>query len=146
MNKTKKWGVVPFRARRDGTMEVLVITTRNDNWGLPKGNLIKRLGPRRTALREAFEEAGALGRLVPGKGFSHREKGGVLRLYPMQVSHLLQQWPEDAQRERRWVKPAKAVKMIKNKAMRRAVESLAARMAEPGEASPAPTPVESLVA
>ena len=137
MNKTNKWGVVPFRSMRDGTMEVLVITTRNDNWGLPKGNLIKRLGPRRTALREAFEEAGALGRLADGKGFSHREKGGSLRLYPMQVSHLLQQWPEDSRRERRWVKPDKAVKMLKNKAMRRAVENLAARMREPVESLPA---------
>ena len=146
MNKTNKWGVVPFRLMRDGKMEVLVITTRNDNWGLPKGNLIKRLGPRKTALREAFEEAGALGRLVDGKGVSHREKGGVLRLYPMQVSHLLLQWPEDSRRERRWVKPDKAVKMIKNKAMRRAVESLAARRPESVEDSPASTPVESLVA
>ena len=49
-----KWGVVPYRKKK-GKVEVLVITTRNDNWGLPKGNFIKKLGARRTALREAFD-------------------------------------------------------------------------------------------
>ena len=37
-------------------VEVLLITTRNDNWALPKGNLVKKLGTKRTALLEAYEK------------------------------------------------------------------------------------------
>ena len=49
----KKWGVVPYRMR-NGFVEVLLITTHNDNWALPKGNLVKKLGTKRTALLEAY--------------------------------------------------------------------------------------------
>ena len=35
--------------------------------GLPKGNLMNKLGPRRTALQEAYEEAGILGTIVDQK-------------------------------------------------------------------------------
>ena len=59
----KKWGVVPYRMRK-GFVEVLLITTHNDNWALPKGNLVKKLGAKRTALLEAYEEAGVLLSLI----------------------------------------------------------------------------------
>lgn len=121
----KKWGVVPYRTR-NGKVEVLVITTRNSNWGLPKGNLIKRLGARRTALMEAYEEAGILGN-IEGRGETFGEgQTQVLHFYPMEVCKELDRWPEKEQRRRRWVSPIEAQRLLKHKTHRKAVASLAA--------------------
>ena len=120
-----KWGVVPYRKKK-GKVEVLVITTRNNNWGLPKGNFIKKLGARRTALREAFEEAGILGR-IEGKGKSFAMgKSATLHFFPMVVCRQLNRWPEKGRRTRRWVSISKARRLLKRKAHRKAVAKLAA--------------------
>ena len=60
-----KWGVIPFRIKDSEIIEVLIISTRRKNWSFPKGNLIKTIGPERTALLEAYEEAGIEGTLYP---------------------------------------------------------------------------------
>jgi len=125
MAKNKKWGVVPYRKKADGTVEVLVVTTDNDNWVLPKGNLIKRIGRKKTALREAFEEAGAVGEIVDTNGTIYKGKDETLHLYPMHVSKLLPRWPEESRRKRKWVKAKKARRMLKRKSMQKAVKALA---------------------
>jgi 8-oxo-dGTP pyrophosphatase MutT (NUDIX family) len=121
MAKEKKWGVVPFR-RKKGKVQVLLITTRNRNWGLPKGNLIKKIGARKTALQEAFEEAGILGRLGErGKKYSPSREDSIF-FWPMEVKKELNRWPEHRQRDRKWVTPSKARSMVKKKAARKALE------------------------
>ena len=124
MAKNKKWGVVPYRKKADGTVEVLVVTTDNDNWVLPKGNLIKRIGRKKTALREALEEAGAIGEIVEPGATTYKGKDEVLHLYPMQVNKLLAVWPEQSRRKRKWIKAKKANRMIKRKSMQKAVADL----------------------
>lgn len=120
MAKDKKWGVVPYRKKK-GKIQVLLITTRNDNWGLPKGNLIRKLGARKTALREAYEEAGIIG-CIEGKGklFTFEQEESI-HFWPMEVEKELTSWPESNSRDRKWVKPSKAFQMIKRKASRKAV-------------------------
>ena len=66
-----KWGVVPFRVLASEKVEVLIISTRQKNWSFPKGNLMKDIGPRRTALLEAYEEAGIDGNLHLGANPMH---------------------------------------------------------------------------
>tara|TARA_A100001037_G_scaffold292326_1_gene307522 strand:- start:237 stop:617 length:381 start_codon:yes stop_codon:yes gene_type:complete len=124
MAKNKKWGVVPYREKEDGTIDVLVVSTAKDNWVLPKGNLIKRIGKRKTALREAFEEAGALGKITDEDGEVFEDKDETLHLYPMKVSKLMAVWPEQTKRKRKWIKPRKAGRWIKRKSMQRAVFEL----------------------
>ena len=55
-----KWGVIPFRGTGNENIEFLIVSTKNGNWGLPKGNLMKKLGSKGTALQEAYEEAGII--------------------------------------------------------------------------------------
>ena len=55
-----KWGVIPYRGIDSENLEFLIVTTKNGNWGLPKGNLMKKLGAKETALQEAYEEAGII--------------------------------------------------------------------------------------
>jgi len=126
MAKEKKWGVVPYRKKK-GKIEVLLITTRSDNWGLPKGNLIRKLGARKTALREAYEEAGIIG-CISGKGklFTFEEKESI-HYWPMEVEKELDRWPEHSSRNRKWFKPSKAFQMIKRKASRKAVQMITAQ-------------------
>ena len=47
-NAVKKWGVVPFRDLENENLEFLIVSTKNGNWGLPKGNLMNKLGPKKT--------------------------------------------------------------------------------------------------
>ena len=122
----KKWGVVPYRMR-NGFVEVLLITTQNDNWALPKGNLVKKLGAKRTALLEAYEEAGVLGSLKgQGKVFG-KGRARTIHFYPMEVEEELKVWPEKNKRLRRWVSPAEAQRILKHKKHRKAVAKLTAR-------------------
>ena len=124
MAKPQKWGVVPYRKRK-GKLEVLLITTRNDNWGLPKGNLIKKIGARKTALQEAYEEAGVIGE-IEGKGKQFTPSDNVCyHFWPMNVEKELNQWPESRSRTRKWVKPEKALQLIKREAAKEAIQTFA---------------------
>ena len=50
---------------------MLVTSRETGRWVIPKGWLIRQLGPSSTAKREAYEEAGLKGRL--GKAVGHRQ-------------------------------------------------------------------------
>jgi 8-oxo-dGTP pyrophosphatase MutT (NUDIX family) len=55
---------LPFRLREDGRAEVLLVTSRDTRrWIIPKGWTMKGRKPCEAAAREAFEEAGVVGRI-----------------------------------------------------------------------------------
>ena len=55
-------GVVPYRKKRDGSVEILMVrSTHAGNWGLPKGGVEAGMTPLASAMKEAEEEAGAVG-------------------------------------------------------------------------------------
>jgi hypothetical protein len=93
MRRLSKWGVIPYRFLKGGGLEVLLITTKSKKWGLPKGNMIRKLGPSRTALVEAYEEAG-IGGKVSKKMIQCMHKNTCLYLYPMLVTKVYSSWPE----------------------------------------------------
>ena len=88
-----KWGVIPFRGNDNENLEFLIVSTKNGNWGLPKGNLMKKLGSKGTALQEAYEEAGIIGSVMDQK-ISAKIKGKRMAFYPMEVKNELAVWPE----------------------------------------------------
>lgn len=112
----KQSGVLPYRIR-DGQVEVLLITSRRrGRWILPKGDLEPDMAPWASAAKEAYEEAGVHGE--PGQ----ESLGAYLNLgtygpthvtvYPMQVQTVLEQWPEQTFRERRWFTPTQAADRV----------------------------------
>ena len=121
MSGTTKWGVIPYRFLKKGGLEVLLITTKSKKWGLPKGNMIRKLGPSRTALVEAYEEAGIAGK-VSKEMIQCMHKNTCLYLYPMLVTKVYSSWPEESKRSRKWVKLSKATKIIGRKELRRALK------------------------
>jgi 8-oxo-dGTP pyrophosphatase MutT (NUDIX family) len=117
-----KWGVIPYRYLESGKIEILIISTRRKNWSLPKGNLIKNIGPQRTALLEAYEEAGIDGILQSNPIVCSI---GPTRIYffPMEVSKTLDHWPESNFRKRKWVQVSKAKNILHHQEISRVVQN-----------------------
>ncbi|MEK9632983.1 MAG: hypothetical protein VW622_04000, partial [Opitutae bacterium] len=88
------------------------------SWGLPKGNMIRRLGPTRTAMVEAYEEAGIAGK-VNKKKIQCMHKNTCLNLYPMFVTKVYSSWPEESKRSRKWVKLSEAIRIIGRKELKK---------------------------
>ena len=70
-----------------------------------------------TAAQEAYEEAGVRGQITPQAigyyGYSKRLRGGGKKrfrvdVFGMEVSQVLDLWPEMHQRKRQWLSPAEA--------------------------------------
>jgi 8-oxo-dGTP pyrophosphatase MutT (NUDIX family) len=130
--KFKQFAALPFRTREDD-LEILLITTRKKGcWSVPKGWPIKRTAPHETAVREAYEEAGVRGEI----GEKHigrfrkrrlKKKQSVLcevQIFPLEVTHQQNDWPEKRERNRMWVAPRRAAKLVKKSGLRRAIEDL----------------------
>ena len=118
-NKVKaksKWGVIPFQIDTSGKVKVLIISTRRKNWSFPKGNLIPKIGPQRTALLEAYEEAGIDGTLGP-KPLLCSIGRICIYLFPMEVTKIYDDWPESDLRKRKWIQVNKAKEMLHHQAM-----------------------------
>jgi 8-oxo-dGTP pyrophosphatase MutT (NUDIX family) len=132
---TKQYGALPFR-RRDGEIEVLLITTRRKKrWSVPKGWPIKAQkahAAQRTASVEAFEEAGVSGKVSAREvgRFKNRKvkKGQIVkcdvRLYPMHVRIERKSWPEKHERKRLWVRPSKAADLVQKPGLKKAIKKL----------------------
>lgn len=114
--------------RRTGDkVEVLLVTSRTSGkWGVPKGWALRARPLYRTAQREAWEEAGVVGtaeNLLLGlinAPKSYRLVGKIgwkLALYPLEVEHLAEDWPERGQRERRWFSLDMAAERVRPKAL-----------------------------
>eukprot|EP00053_Salpingoeca_punica_P015183 m.139023 g.139023 ORF g.139023 m.139023 type:complete len:156 (-) comp16645_c0_seq2:2456-2923(-) len=100
-------GVVPFREREDGQVEVLCISNcRGDEFILPKGGWETDETAPEAAIRECYEEAGLRGHCVYelGEYAWTSSKGKTQRqwFYAMRVTEELAQWPE-TERTRRWL-------------------------------------------
>ena len=111
-------GVIPYRIRR-GAIEVLLVTnSAGTRWLVPKGHVDAGLTPRQSAIKEAFEEAGIIGvpQELPIGSFEYvkRARRRVVDLYPMEVSTVLNSWPERSFRKRRWVPLPRAAHLVKH--------------------------------
>ncbi len=119
---------VCYRRTLQGVEFLLVNTHGGDKWTFPKGSTHPRLSHPQAAEREAWEEAGALGRIDPAhfhtfvyaKGVLWK-KSGVLefpvKAYLLEVHHL-RRAPEPL-RNPTWFSPAEAKKaLVKRRQMK----------------------------
>ncbi|HSS14830.1 MAG TPA: NUDIX hydrolase [Rhizomicrobium sp.] len=115
-----------WRAKRGTALEVLLITSLNSKrWILPKGWPEPELGPAENAAREAFEEAGVMGKISAQPiGSYHylkerKDGGGIpcsVEVFALEVTKQLDEWPEKGSRKFSWLP----------------VDQAAAHLAEPG--------------
>ena len=112
-------GVVPYRVRTDGHLQILLVTNSVGGWIVPKGHLEDGMTPSESARKEALEEAGVVGD-IDGNGLDEMgrygyEKGGrvfVVRLFAMRVTRVMNSWPEMHERERAWVSVDEAIRRV----------------------------------
>lgn len=110
-----------FRVK-DGKVRILLTTSRRTGrWIIPKGWPMDGMTPAHCAAQEAWEEAGVIGkpRDVCLGLFSYRKvlpgEDGlpcVALVYPVEVKKLVKDYPEAAQRSRKWVSRKKAAKLV----------------------------------
>ncbi|MBW8727095.1 MAG: NUDIX hydrolase [Inquilinus limosus] len=135
-----QYGALPYRFRPDGSIEILLVTTRRTRrWIVPKGWKIKGKKPPKSAAQEAFEEAGVQG-VVSGKPIGSfvydkwLDDDGVtapceVRIFPLLVKRQGNTWRECEEREARWVDPGKALEMIDDQGLRDLIAAFADRQA-----------------
>jgi 8-oxo-dGTP pyrophosphatase MutT (NUDIX family) len=121
---TLESGVLAFRYEGNGEPLVLLISRkRSKKWGIPKGRIPPHLSFPESAAKEAFEEAGVVGRVSPSAvGMFRAEKSGANPLtkqiievwvYLLEVTEALPDWPEKGKRATRWVSCEAAARQLR---------------------------------
>ncbi|MBS3807366.1 MAG: NUDIX hydrolase [Bacteroidales bacterium] len=114
--------VIPYLWNKGQVKVMLITTQKKKKWTLPKGIIEPGLSPPRSAAREAYEEAGVLGE-VDEELFDHFEYdkwGGTchVQVFLMEITELLDQWPEQYQRSRKLVDACMAPQLIGRESIR----------------------------
>lgn len=120
-NVRTQFAALCYRYQRDKLRLMLITSRKTGRWIIPKGWPIDGKTPAGSALQEAWEEAGIIGRcddLCLGI-FSYRkyfeEADGlpcVAMVYPVRVRQVEDRYPEAGQRKRKWVSRNRAAKMV----------------------------------
>jgi len=129
---TKQVAALPYRNHGEG-MEVLLITSRETRrWVIPKGWPMPKRSDSSAAEREAFEEAGIEGKMgrksIGSYVYDKRKKSGrtlkvQVTVYAMEVSRLLDEWPEKGERERRWFGVTEAADLVQEDGLQAIIEA-----------------------
>lgn len=99
---------------------MLITSLGTRRWILPKGNIEPGLTIRESAEFEAFEEAGVMGNLHAGSIGSYTyEKTDEdedtlhhVKVFPLEVSQILDEFPDHEKRERQWMSVADAADAV----------------------------------
>jgi len=108
-------GVIPYRLEQ-GKIEILLVSSRkNKRWVIPKGIIEPDLTPQDSAAKEALEEGGILGEVLPESvgTYTYEKWGGVCRVvvFLLKVTSLEANWLENY-RERQWFSLPEARKRL----------------------------------
>ncbi len=106
MSTREQFGAICYRERRDGAVEVLVITSlESGRWIIPKGWPMGDKEPHKVAQLEAYQEAGIVGKAKRKPlGYFHylkRLEDGtktpyIVQVHALKVDSVLDRYPERA--------------------------------------------------
>ena len=131
MERIDSSGVIPYRRVAPDFLEVLLITSsKTGRWVIPKGRLEPHMTPLESALEEAYEEAGVSGEPDWRPLGTYQRRGLNVLVFPLLVTEILEQWPEDRWRQRRWFTLDKAVAEVDEPRLKDLIASLGASLAE----------------
>lgn len=117
-----QFGALCYRYRNK-KLQVLLITSRKQGrWIIPKGWPVHKATPAETARREAFEEAGVVGKVLPiclgiysrTHNLQANRLPSIVAVFPLKCSGYLTDFPEAGQRRRKWVTRKKAARLVEN--------------------------------
>lgn len=119
---------------RDGKTRVLLITSRDTGrWVIPKGWPMRGRSLPGAAEQEAWEEAGAKGKIdkEPSGAFHYEKRldSGLCMptdvvVFPMRVETLSKSYPEAQQRKRKWFAPKEAAKLVDEEGLQEILRKL----------------------
>ena len=110
-----------YRVKNDETEVLMITSRRTGRWIIPKGWPMDGKTPGDCALAEAWEEAGVKGKVTGGclalytyvKGAGRDEQlPCAVMVYPVRVKSLEKDYPERAERKRKWMSPKVAAKRV----------------------------------
>ena len=127
----KQVASLPYRKHGKG-VDVLLITSRETKrWVIPKGWPMTGKKDCDAAAAEAFEEGGIEGKIskksIGAYHYVKRKKTGDVEcevtVFPLEVNNLLRNWPEKAERRRKWFKAKEAAKRVNEEGLRAIIEA-----------------------
>ncbi|MCO8122199.1 NUDIX hydrolase [Stieleria sp. TO1_6] len=128
-------GVIPYRYHQ-GKLEVLVISTsKQKRWGVPKGIHDPGKTAQASAANEALEEAGVLGDVIDQElgRYQHQKWDAecTVTIYPMHVTEQLDesQWQE-SHRKRQWLSPQAASDRVHHPDLKQMIQLLPTQVSE----------------
>lgn len=119
--RLKQVAALPFRREANGALRFLLVTSRGTSrFVLPKGWQMKQLTDAEAAAEEARQEAGVVGTTADTPIGSYlywkRLKKAFVPItvdvYPLEVHDVMDDWRERRQRERDWVSPDQAIRLV----------------------------------
>lgn len=132
-----QYAALPYRAKGKSELEVMLVTSRaTRRWIIPKGWPKSGMPPHRVAAKEAFEEAGVVGRVSkrPIGSFPYDKvlKEGAtascsVQVFALRVSRQHKHWPEKRERQVEWYTPSEAARFIREPHLRRIIRKFAKR-------------------
>lgn len=144
-NVSQQYAALPWRKAQD--LEILLITSRETRrWVIPKGWPIPKHSAAESAAQEAYEEAGIRGEMtaeaIGHYSYRKRLRGGAKQLFRvdvfgMEVSEVLDLWPEAHERARQWLSPLEAANRVDEPELAVLIRTFAGDRL--GQALPAPT-------
>jgi 8-oxo-dGTP pyrophosphatase MutT (NUDIX family) len=132
-----QYAALPYRANGKSRLEIMLVTSRGTRrWIIPKGWPKRGMPPHATAAREAFEEAGVVGKVRKRPIGSYPydkilEKGDKascrVQVFALRVTRQHKRWPEKHQRKIGWYPAAEALRFVREPHLRRIIRKFAKR-------------------
>lgn len=124
---------IPYQMKDNELQILLISSSGNKHWGIPKGIIEPGQTASDSAAIEAWEEAGIEGVISQQMlDYYLNDKWGsicTVQVYPMRVSKILgdEQWQEN-HRRRQWLSVMKASSLVKHKPLQAMFQALATRL------------------
>jgi 8-oxo-dGTP pyrophosphatase MutT (NUDIX family) len=132
-----QYAALPFRSNGESKLEIMLVTSRGTRrWIIPKGWPKRGMPPYETAAKEAFEEAGVLGKVSKRSIGSYPyekilKKGDTancrVEVFALRVTRQSKSWPEKRERRIMWYPPAEAVRCVREPHLRRIIRNFVKR-------------------
>ena len=131
----RQYAALPWRRRSDGSVQVLLITSRETRrWVIPKGWPMHEISPGEAAAQEAYEEAGVVGDAsaepIGAYLYDKRLRDGEVRVvevlvFPMEVLVEKLAFPEQGQRDKRWFDLVAAAELVDEPGLQGLIDAFA---------------------
>lgn len=123
-----------------GLQFCLITSLGKGNWGFPKGSIEFEETPDDTAVREAWEEAGIVGRLIePALGEYEFDRLGQrikVTVWLLEIARILPDWPESQLRQRCLVSASEAKQLLTNDTLKRFIDLAQTRLLPEEQTAP----------